>query len=510
MSNTDIEVAHNYHEQTKHSYRSIRSDTHSLDFSNRPVPFKTYPGLKPIPLPNPWEDIENTALSAVSAVTSPTKEERIPSLSDLARLLYYSAGIIRQKIYPGGTLMFRAASCTGALYEVELYVVCGDLPELPAGTYHFSPKDFALYRLREGDYRAVVAQASGEEPHVVAAPALILSTGTYWRNAWKYRARTYRHFGWDNGTIVAHLLAMGSALQLTTQVVLGFVDKELNQLLDLDIQREVTLSIVSVGTTTQKASEPSTKVEVLELPTLPPSEREVDYPEMRTLHSATALLSEKEVALWQGETPIQALPAPQGPVWKLDPDPERAPDSIEKVIRRRGSSRQFKHKTLSFQEFSTLLYCSAQGISADFLEPAGVLLNDWYLIVNAVEDLPSGSYVLHREGWSLELLKEGDFRSESGFLGLEQSLPADASANVFFLADLKAILKQLGNRGYRAAQLEAGILGGKLYLTAYAQRLGATGLTFYDDAVVEFFSPHAKGKSAIFLMALGHGQKGLS
>ena len=52
-------------------------------------------------------------------------------------------------------------------------------------------------------------------------------------------------------------------------------------------------------------------------------------------------------------------------------------------------------------------------------------------------------------------------------------------------------------------QLEAGILGGRLYLSAYAQRLGATGLTFYDDSVVSFFSPHAKGKNAIFLVALG-------
>ena len=61
--------------------------------------------------------------------------------------------------------------------------------------------------------------------------------------------------------------------------------------------------------------------------------------------------------------------------------------------------------------------------------------------------------------------------------------------------------------GYRAVQLEAGILGGKLYLGAYAQRLGATGLTFYDDEVIEFFSPHAAGKSAIFLMALGKSVK---
>jgi hypothetical protein len=55
--------------------------------------------------------------------------------------------------------------------------------------------------------------------------------------------------------------------------------------------------------------------------------------------------------------------------------------------------------------------------------------------------------------------------------------------------------------------LEAGIIGGRLYLAAYAQRLGATGLTFYDDEVTEFFSPHAAGKSAIFLVALGHSER---
>jgi nitroreductase len=61
----------------------------------------------------------------------------------------------------------------------------------------------------------------------------------------------------------------------------------------------------------------------------------------------------------------------------------------------------------------------------------------------------------------------------------------------------------LGNRGYRAAQLEAGIAAGRLYLAAYAQGLAATGLTFYDDAITDFFSPHAAGKSVLFLLALG-------
>lgn len=74
---------------------------------------------------------------------------------------------------------------------------------------------------------------------------------------------------------------------------------------------------------------------------------------------------------------------------------------------------------------------------------------------------------------------------------------------IFFLADLKLILEGYWNRGYRAVQLEAGGIGGRMYLAAYAQALGASGLTFFDDDVINFFSPHAIGKSAIFLVAIG-------
>jgi len=33
--------------------------------------------------------------------------------------------------------------------------------------------------------------------------------------------------------------------------------------------------------------------------------------------------------------------------------------------------------------------------------------------------------------------------------------------------------------------------------------LWASGLTFFDDDVTEFFSPHAAGRSVMFLVALG-------
>ena len=179
-------------------------------------------------------------------------------------------------------------------------------------------------------------------------------------------------------------------------------------------------------------------------------------------------------------------------------------DPIEQVILRRGSSRKFDRTPITLAQLSTLLDRANRGIPADFLAPMGSQLNQLYLIVHAVEGLDSGAYVFHRDRGTLECLKQGNFRTQAGYLGLEQELPADAAVAIFFLADLRPIFEQLGNRGYRAVQLEAGILGGKLYLGAYAQRLGATGLTFYDDDVIRFFSPHAEGKSAIFLVAVGN------
>jgi SagB-type dehydrogenase family enzyme len=238
---------------------------------------------------------------------------------------------------------------------------------------------------------------------------------------------------------------------------------------------------------------------------VPYSREEVDYPAMRKMHQASSLDSAAEVAALRGPAPPQEFPAPKGTATPLQPPQDSAlpKDTVEQVISRRGSTRKFARDPLTFPQLSTLLDRATRGIPADFLDPFGSHLNDLYLIVNSVLGLAAGAYVYLWERKGLELLKPGDFRDKAGYLGLEQQLPADAAVDIFFLADLKKILERYGNRGYRAAQLEAGILGGKLYLAAYAQRLGASGLTFYDDDVINFFSPHARGKSAIFLVALG-------
>jgi SagB-type dehydrogenase family enzyme len=505
-SNSD--AAWKYHEATKHSYNSIRTNAHYMDWSNQPLPFKIYPTLEPMRLPSEMRQSGVAALSAIAEKVS-AQTNVSPDLGAVAQLLYLSAGITRRRKYSGGEIYFRAAACTGALYEVELYLVCGELGGLEAGVYHFGPAEFGLRKLRAGDYRGVLVDATGGEAAIAHAPLTIICTCTYWRNAWKYQARTYRHFGWDNGTLLANLLAVATALGLPAQVVCGFVDEQVNRLIDVDTQREVAFSLVALGHTADFPPPSPAEISSLGLETVPLSQREVDYPLMREMHAASSLNSKEEVEAWRGRTPIADFPPPAGPVIQLTPlsDAEMPRDPIEQVIQRRGSTRKFVRSPITLAQLSTILDRATRGVPADFLDPPRAQLNDLYLIVHAVEGLSPGAYFFHRNRGALECLKQGDFRADAGYLGLQQELPADAAADMFFLADLRPILQRFGNRGYRAVQLEAGILGGKLYLAAYAQHLGATGLTFFDDDVVRFFSPHAEGKSAIFLVAIGQSAK---
>src|SRR5213593_4948557 len=188
MHNHDLAEIWAYHDGTKHSVESVYRSGHGLEWAIMPRPFKVYPDLEPIPLPRDVTSSTRPALAAIADAGAVTGTGPQLDRTALARLFYFSAGVLRRTTYPGGEMLFRAAACTGALYHIDLYLVCGDLADLEAGVYQFSPQDFALRRLRAGDYRSVLVNASGEEPAIVNASCVIVSASTFWRNAWKYQA----------------------------------------------------------------------------------------------------------------------------------------------------------------------------------------------------------------------------------------------------------------------------------------------------------------------------------
>lgn len=501
MQNLDTQAALRYHEGTKHPGGFLMNPHHRYYPGLEPLPLKVYEGLDPLELPTAVASMGVRAEDAIAGDEPHSSGRQIPDLGVLGRILYFSAGITKKIQYHWGDMYFRAAACTGALYHIELYVVCGDLPGLAAGVFHYEPQLQSLVRLREGDYRGVLVDATGHELSIAQAPAILMLSDVYWRNAVKYQAREYRHTYWDSGTILSHTLAVCAAHHLPARVVMGYADDPANRLLDLDTRREAVIALVSIGVDSEADIPAAPELSPLNLPVKPISERETVFEAILDMHAASSLPSADAAATWRQQGTFLPLPDPMGPTVPLAAGtPSDA--AIEEVIVRRGSARRFAREPVSFDQLSVMVRQSTHGVPADFL-PQGGSVNHMYLIVHAVDGLAAGTYVYHPQSEALEQLRTGEFREEAGELALGQALAADAAANIYILTDLDAVLRGLGNRGYRAAQMNAGITAGRIYLAAHAQQCSATGLTFFDDAVTEFFSPHTRGKSVMFLIAVG-------
>jgi hypothetical protein len=168
----------------------------------------------------------------------------------------------------------------------------------------------------------------------------------------------------------------------------------------------------------------------------------------------------------------------------VDPPPSASEEPIEAVILRRGSTRVMRHEPVAHNALVWPLAAATRAVTLD-AAPRGTLL-EHYVNVHAVDGVRPGAY--RWEQGEMEFITGGDSPREIGqMLCLDQPLGGDSAYTVFHNAALGPILDVLGSRGYRAAQLEAGIVSGRLALSAFALGLGATGLTFIDDLVARYF-----------------------
>jgi hypothetical protein len=400
--------------------------------------------------------------------------------------------------------------------------VVGDDGPVPAGVYHFDPTTLSLDVLREGDFRGTLAAAS-RDPRVEDAPVTLVAASEWWRNAWKYRERTYRHAFWDSGTLLANLLAAAHALGHRAEVVAAVAEAPVVDLLGVDPAEEAPLELVPLGRGDPAPDAPA--VEPIDPAIVPYSPERRDYPILHDAWQQSALPDGDAANEWREASraasiagaAFEGAAAGDGERVPLDPvDPETArARPLHRTVQRRGSCREFSDEPLSRRKLGTVLDRAARGVPGDWrpreadagadetATAPGLRFNDAFCLVTDVDGVPDGTYQFHAEEAELERLGDVD-SGTMAHLALDQEWAGDAHVNVYLLADVERIVAELGNRGYRLAQLEAGVTLGRLYLATYAHRdLGGTGLTFYDDAVTDHLSPRAAGLTPTTLFALG-------
>ena len=132
--NQDTERLFAYHQATKHSYHSVRTNARYLDWHNQPDPFRTYEGVPAILLPAEpgFPDVGSFAVMAALAEnaklpakdTSGSHEKIQLDLIWLSRLLWHSMAVSAWKKVPGsgGRYSLRVNPSSGNLHPTETYV----------------------------------------------------------------------------------------------------------------------------------------------------------------------------------------------------------------------------------------------------------------------------------------------------------------------------------------------------------------------------------------------------
>ena len=194
-----------------------------LDLERLPWQYKRYE-----------EDLQRRELPAELARAG---ESSALDLAQLARLLYFSSGVVRFSEWapaPGGRFLFRASGSAGGRYPLELYAAVPEGMGLPAGVHWYDPEGHALVEVGpppRGDSVAIVV------------------TGIPWRTGWKYRERGFRHIYWDAGAMLAQLLALAAYAGIEHGLVTRFPDETVDAVVGAHSVDEFSLAVVAVGST---------------------------------------------------------------------------------------------------------------------------------------------------------------------------------------------------------------------------------------------------------------------
>ena len=253
----DAAVSELYHENSKHRRSDLRAVERIIAAMSSPFlqgimasAHKRYPSAQRIVLAKhvdaPALMTFDEALLSRRSFRDFTGEAIL--LAHVTKLLQMACGITGWGDLPSGDRQFfRAAPSGGGLYPTEMYVFIRCAQELPAGIYHYNPVEHCLEVLREGDVVATDLASITFTAELERAAVVFGLTGIALKARLKYGERGYRFMLLEAGHIAQNLLLTANSLGLGALPIGGFVDDELDRVLEVDGVEETSLYLVAVG-----------------------------------------------------------------------------------------------------------------------------------------------------------------------------------------------------------------------------------------------------------------------
>ncbi len=164
--------------------------------------------------------------------------EALP-LAEVSQLLWAAQGVTD----PSG---FRTAPSAGALYPLEVYVVVGDVTDLPTGVYRYLPAGHELVRVAAQDRRVPLAEAAVDQEWVAEAAINLVFTAVPERTTGKYGERGIRYVHMEAGHAAQNVYLQAGTMGLGVTVIGAFDDARVHELIAASPDEE-PLYVISVG-----------------------------------------------------------------------------------------------------------------------------------------------------------------------------------------------------------------------------------------------------------------------
>jgi SagB-type dehydrogenase family enzyme len=197
--------------------------------------------LVSVPLPTPSLKSNTSIEEALAGRRSIRRyKDEALELKEMAQLLWAAQGITSTE--SGG----RTAPSAGALYPLELYVVCGKINTLPAGIYHYNAADHYLKQLVAGDELESLSAAAHHQGAINRSAAVIVIAADYGRTTRKYKEKGIRFVDMEAGHAAQNICLQAISLNIGTVTMGAFKDSLVKQLLTLP-ENQVPLYLLPVG-----------------------------------------------------------------------------------------------------------------------------------------------------------------------------------------------------------------------------------------------------------------------
>jgi len=211
----------------------------SLPFEGYPI-VALPPALAPLPL-----SLDQAITKRVSVREYRASPSTMPTV---ATLLHYAYGVNRECPNQDFPRSLRVVPSAGALYPLELFIHAAAIEGLVAGLYHYNPSKHHLRLLREGDGTGTIAEAM-LQPEIARGASLILFiTALFERSVFKYGDRGYRFTLLEAGHVAQNVNLTATALGLGVVNIGGFLDRAVDEFLELDGVTHSTIYMAAIGT----------------------------------------------------------------------------------------------------------------------------------------------------------------------------------------------------------------------------------------------------------------------